>query len=475
MAKRGRNAPCPCGSGRKHKLCCLERAAERRRASITTDRVWERLQEWTIAEHPAHLDAAIDDLCGDDRTMTSETVALLCSYAHLDRELPGGGTPARRFCELPGLSEAERVAASSLAEARLGLWRARSVRAGASIELEEVFGDAVVTVRSEHVSRGTARWDVLLGRVMSGARGHELWGPAGVFEASEEEELVAEVHRLAAEDSITPRAAFRVHAAQLLRFSPPSRHAPPSVFTFEGDDVVEAHARWKLSGDDAGAMLERHPDLVDMADTEDGDGICLEWTAPRRELAARRPELPPRAVLLESTPVFVDPEERCVSADGSRIGLGTFELRPRELTFHAISEQRLDGAIALVTGTLGARARLVERRLEPLEWDGPESRPAGGAPPEGEPSVPTDIREAVIAGFARDRFLRMLDEPDPRFAGLTPREAARSAAQRPRLERWLRTLENSAARGAVAAGTAPDVAMIRRELAMPDDAVADAA
>jgi tetratricopeptide (TPR) repeat protein len=28
MKKTGRNAPCPCGSGKKYKLCCLERETE---------------------------------------------------------------------------------------------------------------------------------------------------------------------------------------------------------------------------------------------------------------------------------------------------------------------------------------------------------------------------------------------------------------------------------------------------------------
>jgi SEC-C motif len=460
MAKSGRNAPCPCGSGRKYKLCCLARAAEVRQRARTTDAIWERLQEWTIAEHPEHIDAAIDDLCGRDRSLSQGTVDVLCSYAHLDRELPGGGSPARRYCELPGLSDVERAAVRSMADARLGLWRARSVRPGAAIALEEVLGDRVVSVRSEHVSRSTARWDVLLGRVMSGANGHELWGPASIFPAGEEEELVAEVQRLAAERSISAQATFRVCAAQLLRFSPPSRHAPPSFFTFEGDEVVDAHARWKLDAD-AATALERHPDLVDMADTEDGQGVCLEWTAPRQELAARRPELPPRALLLESSPVFVDPDGRRVSADAGRLGLGTFELRPRSLTFHAISAERLDGAIALVAEAIGDRARLVERRVEPLDVDA-----SGGGPADGDATIPGEIRDAVLAGFARDRFARMLDEPDPRFDGLTPREAARSAGQRPRLERWLRTLENAAAHGRAADGMAPDVAVIRRELSM---------
>ena len=57
------------------------------------------------------------------------------------------------------------------------------------------------------------------------------------------------------------------------------------------------------------------------------------------------------------------------------------------------------------------------------------------------------IREAVLAGFMRDRFRRMLDEPDARFDGLTPREAARTSRHRPRVERWLRTVENAAAHG----------------------------
>jgi len=472
MAKSERNAPCPCGSGRKHKRCCLERAAGAHRRSRTTDRVWERLQKWTIAHHPEHLDAAIDALFGDGWTTEPEQVDLLCAYAHLDRELASGGTPAERFAQLPGLTEQEVAAATSLATARLGLWRARAVEAGASIELEEVLGDRVVTVQSEQVSGATARWDVLLCRVASLTGEHRLWGPAAIFEAVEEEELVAEVRRLAAERDVTPQAAFRTAAAELLRFSPPSRRTPPSFFTFEGDEVVFAHARWELTGDDAAAALERHPDVVDTGDTEDGEGLCLEWTAPRRELAARRPVLPPRAVVLEATPVFVDPDERHVHADGSRIGLGTFELRPGELSFHAISSERLERAITLVAATVGDAARLVERDVTPLEERATSEPDRSG---EDERAIAPELERAVVAGFARDRWRRMLDEPDSRFDGLTPREAASCPQHRPRVARWLRTLENGAAHAPSPEGTAPDVAVIRAELALWDGVSGQAA
>jgi hypothetical protein len=430
MAKSGRNAPCPCGSGRKHKQCCLRRAQEQRRLGRATEAVWERLQDWTIANHPRHLEAAIDEILGNERRITAETGGLLCSYVHLDRQLPGGGTPVERFAELSALDDVERAAARTLTQAHLGLWRVRAVEPSLSIDLEEFVGDRVVVVRSENVSRGTARWDVVLGRVIEGAHGHELWGPAAIFTAAEEEEVVAEVERLADEQSIPPPAVFRVCAAELLRFSPPSRATPPSFFTFEGDEVVAAHARWVLENDEAEVALERHPDLVDIADTEDGEGICLEWTAPRTELAARRPQLPPRAVLLESTPVFVDPDEGHVTGDSSRIGLWTFELRPRELTFDAISAQRLDGAISLVAETIGGRARLVERRVEVLEAASGPGQPSAVAA-SNEDTIPAEIRDAVISGLVGARFQRMLDEPDPRFDGLTPREAARSPRHRP--------------------------------------------
>ena len=45
MGQVGRNQPCPCGSGKKYKRCCLvqdeARAAEGRRADATRDMEWD--------------------------------------------------------------------------------------------------------------------------------------------------------------------------------------------------------------------------------------------------------------------------------------------------------------------------------------------------------------------------------------------------------------------------------------------------
>lgn len=103
-------------------------------------------------------------------------------------------------------------------------------------------------------------------------------------------------------------------------------------------------------------------------------------------------------------------------------------MRPRQLAFYAISAERLDGTVALVAEAIGGQARLVARRFAPLEPSGSGGRASRRTRRSGEPAVPDELGEAIIAGFARDRFLRMLDEPDPRFGGMTPRQAARNAA-----------------------------------------------
>jgi len=46
MVKIGRNAPCPCGSGKKYKNCCLSRDEEERREKADRDKPYILLPKW---------------------------------------------------------------------------------------------------------------------------------------------------------------------------------------------------------------------------------------------------------------------------------------------------------------------------------------------------------------------------------------------------------------------------------------------
>jgi hypothetical protein len=313
-----------------------------------------------------------------------------------------------------------------------------------------VFEGALVRVGSQGVSREVLRWDVLLCRVMPGDPAPSLWGPVLVFAPDEEPELLAEVgglakaHRLRS-DPPGLAEACRVASRQLLRFVPPSRLVEPSLFTTEGDPLACAHARWRLADPEAAfALLDDPPELLWMGESEDGGGECFQLTADRAALVARRSPLPPRALCFES------------SYEGfpDRIGVGTFVLAGCALRFDAISEARLERALALVAARLGGGAVLVEREVGPLGLERPRRQP-GPAAPE---------LEAVGTTFVEAHIRRWLDEPLERLNGMSPRAAASVPALRAELELLLRSIENRAERNRRAGQAWPDVGWLRQEL-----------
>ncbi|MBU1675833.1 SEC-C domain-containing protein [bacterium] len=79
MNKIGRNQPCPCGSGRKYKLCCLS-LHDRARAALAVPLPFDRFDE-----HYEHLDALIDtvlDRLDERRYEEAEKTALQLMEEH---------------------------------------------------------------------------------------------------------------------------------------------------------------------------------------------------------------------------------------------------------------------------------------------------------------------------------------------------------------------------------------------------------
>ncbi|MDA8074083.1 MAG: hypothetical protein M0Z40_02405 [Actinomycetota bacterium] len=100
-----------------------------------------------------------------------------------------------------------------------------------------------------------------------------------------------------------------------------------------------SYSQVKLS---AGATSCHHRD--------DSSGSAFDWLARRRDLVARRPLLPPGALVIEGGPLTLD--ERGELEDSDATSLGTFTVRAEVLEFSCLSAQRLDGAVALVERSL---------------------------------------------------------------------------------------------------------------------------
>ena len=320
------------------------------------DAVGRRIQDWSSKLLGDEISAALEEFVGPERTMDDNDIQIFATWFHNDRELASGGTPAERYAARPDLAEPERDAASRIGAARLGLYRVVAVEPGRSLTLEHIFDGTLRVVRSPHVSRAAVRWDVLLARVMKGEP-PSLWGPTRFFEPCEEPELRAELVRLAGSpvgelDEQGFAAMFRRHALELMRFLPPSRSAEPSFFTLEGDPVAFASATWEVR--DVAAAAERMRELAGLLPD---DRLELDITASRASLVPQRPPLPPRALVLESSPVGAL----------DTIPIATLRLEGDELHAEAMSEQRLEQTFEIVAADFGELLELRSREVTSVD------------------------------------------------------------------------------------------------------------
>lgn len=450
MAKTARNAPCPCGSGRKYKHCCLLEQERLAKQARDDSRMGRSISDWSVEQFGDELAAAFEEFHPESDRIGERDFALLLTWFNSDRELSGGGAPVARYLARRDLDPDEREVAERIAAARLGLYRVRAVVPGHSLELENLLTGALIAVASQTVSCEVVRWDVLLCRVMSSDTVATLWGPVLVYAPDEEAELLAELERLAAAYGLSRDPAglsevFRHASRELLRFVPPSRSVEPSLFTAEGDPVVAASATWSLvDPDDAFMVLDAPPELLWVGEGEDGNGDCFQLTGDRAELLARRPPLPPNALFFESS----------YAGFPDRIGIGTFILAGCELRFDAISEERLECATELVASRLEGNAQLLDREIAPFDLDRTERQQA----------VSPAEEDGQAADYLEQYLRRWLDEPLARLDGATPRAAAGIPKFRDDLELLLRAIENRAEHARRAGAAWPDVAWLWDEL-----------
>jgi hypothetical protein len=187
-----RNAPCPCGSGRKFKRCCADALDHSARVAKTHDAVGERIRAWAFQHHQDAVDAALGEIIAghEDVVLGDADIALIATWALNDRELPDGGTVAQRYAQRPDLDADERDVARRIASAHLGLLRVVSVQPGRWIELDDLVGSGMVRVMSHGVSRTVRPHDVLVARIMEGPPAPSLWGPVGTLTRESGHELM---------------------------------------------------------------------------------------------------------------------------------------------------------------------------------------------------------------------------------------------------------------------------------------------
>jgi hypothetical protein len=446
MEEVGRNEPCPCGSGRKFKKCCLGRQgaelgaftrAERESALTALTRFAHR-EEFTEAH-----DRAEDEFWGDywDDLSDEEAEQLeeldddeyaFHTWFHFDHLLPEGRSMADVFLEREGhrLRAGEREYLTRMRATQLRLYEVVEVRVEEGLRLVDLWTDERVWVSERIATRQLVQWDLLGARLMPGEHGGLVMdGAPYLYPALARDDILEELRETYQEAGTPEAAAFFKSTAPLFHWlwlDHVALRPRPVVVTPEGDPVVLARVRFDVNDRKRLlASLASHPDV-----TAGSDGHYA----------------------------WYEGEE----ADGMRRRVGVFVVEEERLTFETMSEVRAARGRGFLEGLAGGA--VTYRATDYQDVDEALEDGADAASPPAE--VPAEMEAALAAEFYERHYRDWPDTPVPALGGQTPREAAGLAESRPALVALLKDFESRAERQRRAGRTAYDVRRLWGELGL---------
>ena len=449
--KIGRNDPCPCGSGRKYKKCCLLAAESPASPPAADDVAAEagRVRDAAIgtlvrfAGRPEFDEARADaervfsggsDLAPGEAELDDDIGVKFAFFYMFDFLLPGGRTIAQEFLARPGppLAARQQRLVHRLSRAHLRLYEVEDVRVDEGLRLRDLRTSEDLFVYERAGTHQLHRWDVLAVRVAPDDEG-ALRLEGGIYvlpvasKAALLEAIEAEERQLRARDpglddeTLWRRCAPLVHRFWLDRVV---SRPMPTMLTAEGDAMAFGKVLFDVLDEPAvRSALGRHPDLVAEEDGSYG------WT--------------------EEAPEF-------------RRSLGRIEIRADgRLVLEVMSRPRAERGRALLEQAAGAALRHRSTRFESVAKALERHRSAPSKPPE---EVPPEVAAEVLRQYKDKHYKKWPDEPLPALDGRTAREAAGLPVLRPRLVDLLKDMENHETRGTRPGNPPYDFGWIWKEL-----------
>lgn len=462
----GRNDPCPCGSGKKYKKCCLPKEKEVRREAEHQPPGYgpvERALKWLETRYPDETAEAVHGhwaLAGEDAmkrlgelpedllrmvVVNSNEWLLADGALSLDQ----GDVPVRELLLGPGgplYDSEQRAWIEALTSRPLGLYEVLETSPGTGFRVRDLFhpDEPPVDVRERSASQTIVQWQVLGLRLVPW-KGD--WLVAGsvyplVRDADFPKFLRAlreELDREAGGDLERERAFLSAALPrEWLRQVLEPREMPEPVDAATGEPILLVTDHYRVpSWERLEAALAGRPDVE--GDRTDG------WTrfeevddTMRRSLLALNPGPGDR---LEA---FARTRSRADEGRGwlEEVAGDAIEHRTREITDPLSA---LDGPDSGPPRSAGAPQGSRDPRAAGSPGTGGSGR--GGAPIP----VPTEVMQQILESHYKD----WAEDHIPALDGRTPREAVRTAEGREAVIGLLKLYEEGEARTARNEGREP--------------------
>ena len=444
MSSVGRNDPCPCGSGRKFKHCCLlaQSDADTLRVRLRTaqDRVVMAVFKHAITTwgepllHHAWEDFWLYEDVPEDMPAEPEWEGMFMAWFTLafvpDPECPEAtdAWPTEPLAmhwlasQRGTVDPLDRAFVEQACRSPLSVFAVERVTPGVSVDVKDVLTGRTFHTPELTASRSLRVGDLVFSRMVTMEGLSLLFGLAPyVASPSWHIEVLDwrdhEFRKRAPTREAVADREFELRDLYLDVRDAILYPAPPVVLNKDGDPLCLVTLTFALTVDVA-AAYER---LLPLATASGEVGETVE-----RDGAGR---------VVSGELVWMNRTGKPVRARAQSIVLGTLKLSDGRLVAEVNSEKRATAIARQIRARFGEEASLLEREdTDPVAAALEKSAQRKGLRLV-EPEQAKDPEFAAIeAEVIRQHSRAWLDTPVPALNGKTPRQAARSAAGRERLE-----------------------------------------
>ncbi len=207
MTTVGRNEPCPCGSGKKYKKCCLsketavdlesfraEKAEESLRGDILKFATGERFTEEMLGAYQVYSGGAVDAslMMGQDQL---ENIRFLDWFIHEHTHSEKGKSIIDLFDELRSktLDDDQKKLLEEWKASRLGAFEVESADGGV-LKLTDLFGDDSYAIEDESACEEVEAGMIIVARVTSSFGTRKLAGAPQLLDAESKQKLIAAIN-----------------------------------------------------------------------------------------------------------------------------------------------------------------------------------------------------------------------------------------------------------------------------------------